>query len=384
MPKTIALVLAAGSGRRFGGDVPKQYVAVAGRPLLHHSAGAFARHPAVDAVRVVIQDGDRAHYDAAVCGLDLLDPICGGPTRQDSVRLGLESLESLVPDRVLIHDGARPAVDARVIDRVVAALDDGPGVIPALPVGDSLKRAANGRVTASVARTDLWRAQTPQGFHFAEILAAHRAAAGRELSDDAAVAELADLPVGLVAGAESNIKVTTEDDLDRARQLLEARLETRVGMGFDVHPFGPGDHVMLCGRRIAHDHGLIGHSDADAGLHALVDAVLGALGAGDIGEHFPPDDPRWRGAASGRFAAHVRDMVAAAGGEIAHLDVTVVCERPKVAPHRSAMVEEVAALFGLAVGRVSVKATTTERLGFPGRGEGIAALAVATLRLPMA
>lgn len=363
--------------------MPKQYVAVAGHSLLHHSAGAFVRHPAIDAVRVVIQEGDRAQYDAAVDGLDLLDPIVGGAERQDSVRRGLESLESLAPDRVLIHDGARPAVDARVIDRVVAALDDGPAAIPALPVGDSLKRATNGLVAASVERSGLWRAQTPQGFHFADILAAHRAAAGRELTDDAAVAQLADMPVSLVAGAESNIKVTTGGDLDRVRRLLEMPLETRVGMGFDVHAFGPGDHVMLCGQRISHHHGLVGHSDADVGLHALVDAVLGGLGAGDIGEHFPPDDPRWRGAASGQFAAHVRDMVVAAGGEIAHLDVTLVCERPKVAPHRAAMVEKVAALFGLAVGRVSVKATTTERLGFPGRGEGIAALAVATLRLPV-
>ncbi|MFQ5958145.1 MAG: bifunctional 2-C-methyl-D-erythritol 4-phosphate cytidylyltransferase/2-C-methyl-D-erythritol 2,4-cyclodiphosphate synthase [Alphaproteobacteria bacterium] len=382
MAGTFALVVAAGRGHRFGAEMPKQYLAVAGRALLYHAAAAFARHPRIDGVRVVICGDDRARYDAAVAGLDLLDPIPGGETRQDSVRLGLESLEALAPERVLVHDGARPAVDADTIARVVAALDDAPGAIPALAVSDSLKRGADGRVVASAERAGLWRAQTPQGFRFADILAAHRAAQGRDLTDDAAVAEAAGIEVRLVTGAEDNVKVTTEDDLARVERALAARLEARVGCGFDVHAFGPGDHVVLCGVRIAHERGLVGFSDADAGLHALVDAVLGALGAGDIGQHFPPGDAKWRGADSGVFAARTREMVAAAGGEIAHLDVTLVCEAPKIAPYRAAMAARVAELFSVAAHRVSVKATTTEGLGFTGRGEGVAAHAVATLRLP--
>ena len=382
MNQTIALVVAAGRGHRIGGETPKQYRAVAGLPLLRHSTSTLARHPAIDAVRVVIHPDDRSLYDGAVVGLGLLDPVDGGPARQDSVRLGLESLAAEPPDRVLIHDAARPAVDRRLIDRVIAALDATPGAIPALPVSDSLKRA-NGdrRVTGAVDREGLWRAQTPQGFRYADLLEAHRAAAGRAFTDDAAVAEAAGLAVGLVDGSADNIKVTTEADFARAERLLGGLVETRVGMGFDVHAFEPGDHVVLCGVRIAHEAGLAGHSDADAGLHALVDAVLGALGAGDIGAHFPPSDPAWKDADSGRFAAHVRQMIANADGEIANLDVTLACEAPRLAPHRAAMIARVAELFGAPASRVSVKATTTERLGFLGRGEGIAALAVATLRL---
>ncbi len=382
MTQTIALVVAAGRGHRVGGETPKQYREVAGQSLLRHCAIALVRHPAIAAVRVVIHPDDRALYDGAVAGLGLLDPVDGGAARQDSVRLGLESLAAEPPDRVLIHDAARPAVDARLVERVIAALDDAPGAIPALPVSDSLKRA-NGdrRITGVVDRDGLWRAQTPQGFRFADLLDAHRAAAGRDYTDDAAVAEAAGLTVSLVDGSADNIKVTTEDDFARAERLLGGRLETRVGMGFDVHAFEPGDHVVLCGVRIAHRAGLAGHSDADVGLHALVDAVLGALGAGDIGEHFPPSDPAWKDADSGRFAIHVRQMVADAGGAIANLDVTLACEAPKLAGHRAAMVARVAELFGAPTSRVSVKATTTERLGFLGRGEGIAALAVATLRL---
>ncbi len=382
MTETVALVVAAGRGERIGGDVPKQYLSLAGRPLLFHSVAAFAGHRAVEAVRVVIHPDDRARYHAAVAGFDLLEPVDGGATRQESVLFGLESLESLAPGRVLIHDAARPAVDGGVIDRVLAALDSAPAAIPALAVSDTLKRGENGLVAATVDRAGLWRAQTPQGFRYAGILAAHRAAAGGSLTDDAAVAEAAGLAVSLVPGSEDNVKVTTADDLARAGRIVGAGLESRVGMGFDVHPFGPGDHVMLCGVRIGHDRGLAGHSDADAGLHALVDAVLGALGAGDIGAHFPPGDPEWADADSGVFAARAARMVADAGGVIAHLDVTLACEQPRVGPHRTAMAARVAELFGVDAGRVSVKATTTERLGFLGRGEGVAALAVATLRLP--
>ena len=382
MAGTITVIVAAGRGHRFGAERPKQYLPLAGRPLLHHSARAFARHTAVDAVRVVIHGDDRALYDEAVAGLDLLDPVPGGESRQQSVRFGLESLIRLAPERVLIHDAARPAVDDGVIDRVLAALGGLPGAVPALAVSDTLKRGAGGRIAETVPRAGLWRAQTPQGFRFGKILEAHRAAQGRDLSDDAAVAEAAGLAVGLVAGAENNLKVTTDDDLARLERMFGARRVARVGMGFDVHAFGPGDHVMLCGMRIAHDRGLAGHSDADVGLHALVDAVLGALGVGDIGDHFPPGAPEWRDADSARFAAHARRMVDAAGGEIDHLDVTLACERPRIGPHRAAMTATAAAAFGVDGGRVNVKATTTERLGFLGRGEGIAAMAVATLRLP--
>ncbi len=376
-------MVAAGRGRRFGDEIPKQYVPLAGRPLLFHGVAALARHPRIDRVRVVIGDGDRPLYDRALAGLDLLEPVTGGESRQDSVRLGLESLEALAPDRVLIHDAARPALDAALVDRVLDALDDAPGAIPALPVTDSLKRVdADGRIEGAVERAGLWRAQTPQGFRFAEILAAHRRAAGLSLTDDAAVAEAAGLAVAVVPGSAANIKVTAPEDRPRAERLMGLARETRVGQGFDVHAFGPGDRVTLCGVEIPHDRGLVGVSDADVGLHALVDAVLGALGAGDIGDHFPPSDPAWKGADSFVFAAAARDLVAAAGGAIAHLDVTLVCERPRIGPHRAAMVARVAEAFAVAPARVSVKATTTERLGFTGRGEGIAAFATATLALP--
>ena len=387
MAGTYAVIVAAGRGHRMCAPLPKQYLSLAGRPLLHHSAAAFAGHRLVDGVRVVIHPDDRALYDEAVAGLDLLEPASGGESRQDSVRLGLISLEAMKPERVLIHDAARPAVGADVIERVLDALDSAAGAIPALAVSDTLKRARGGGcgnrlIAETVERAGLWRAQTPQGFRFADILDAHRAAEGRALTDDAAVAEAAGLAVSLVDGDEGNVKVTGEGDLARLAAMTGARLETRTGMGFDVHAFGPGDHLMLCGVRIDHDRGLVGHSDADVGLHALVDAVLGALGAGDIGDHFPPDDPQWRDADSTLFAAHARGLVAAAGGVISHLDVTLACEQPRIGPHRAAMVARVAEAFGIESGRVNVKATTTERLGFLGRGEGIAALAVATLRLP--
>lgn len=384
MASCVALVVAAGRGTRVGAPLPKQYLPLAGKPLLRYSLETLARHPAIDHVRVVFNPDDGAHYDAASRGLDLLPPVAGGAARQDSVRLGLESLDGLKTERVLIHDGARPFVDAATIDRVLAALDQAPGAIPALPLRDTVKRGADGVVTDTVDRSSLWRAQTPQGFHYRPILAAHRAAAGSDLSDDAAVAERAGLAVRLVAGSEENFKVTTSDDLLQAERLLAARqADIRTGQGFDVHAFGPGDHVWLCGVKVPHPQGLVGHSDADVGLHALTDAILGALGAGDIGMHFPPGDAKWRGAPSHLFLRHAADLVAAAGGSIAHVDVTLVCERPKIGPHRDAMVARMAEILGIEKRRVSVKATTTEKLGFTGRGEGIAGQAVATLRLPL-
>ena len=384
MASCIALVVAAGRGTRLGAPLPKQYLPLAGKPVLRYSLETLTSHPGIEAVRVVFNPDDAASYEAAARGLDLLPPVAGGAARQDSVRLGLESLAAAPPARVLIHDAARPFLDRATIDRVLAALDEAPGAIPALPVKDTVKRGVSGRVAETLDRSALWRAQTPQGFDYAAILAAHRAAQGSELSDDAAVAERAGLAVRLVAGSEANFKVTTAEDLEQAERLLLARQgDIRTGQGFDVHAFGPGDHVWLCGVKVAHERGLIGHSDADVGLHALTDAILGALGAGDIGQHFPPSDPKWRGAPSHVFLSHAGALVASAAGRIAHLDVTLICERPKIGPHRDAMVARIAEILDLERGRVSVKATTTEGLGFTGRGEGIAAQALATLRLPL-
>jgi 2-C-methyl-D-erythritol 4-phosphate cytidylyltransferase/2-C-methyl-D-erythritol 2,4-cyclodiphosphate synthase len=382
MVECVALVVAAGRGVRAGGGLPKQYRRLADRPVLAHSLAVFAQHARVDAIRVVIHPDDRMLYDEATHGLDLPEPTPGGATRQDSVRLGLESLAPLQPGRVLIHDAARPFIDAGTITRVVEALAAAPGAIPAVAVADTLKRGADGRIAATVPRDGLWRAQTPQGFRYAEILAAHRAFAGRELTDDAAVAEAAGLAVALVEGGESNFKLTTDDDFRRAEAVLAAQAETRVATGFDVHAFGPGDHVWLCGVKLPHERGLIGHSDADVALHAITDALLGTIGAGDIGQHFPPSDPRWKGASSDQFLRHAASLVAARGGRVLHVDVTIVCERPKVGPYRAAMVARLAEILGLDAGRCSVKATTTEGLGFTGRREGIAAQAACTVRLP--
>jgi 2-C-methyl-D-erythritol 4-phosphate cytidylyltransferase / 2-C-methyl-D-erythritol 2,4-cyclodiphosphate synthase len=381
----IALIVAGGSGQRFGAERPKQYLDLLGKPILRRTVDAFLSHPRITGVQVVIDPAWRAQYDRAVAGLTLPEPVTGGATRQDSVRNGLEALAALAapPARVLIHDAARPLTDAATIGAVIDALDETPGAVAAVPVADTLKRGAHGLVGATVDRDGLWRAQTPQGFRFADILGAHRAAAGLALTDDAAVAEQAGLPVRLIPATEDNFKVTTPDDLTRAARVLMAGLgDIRTGTGFDVHRFTEGDFVTLCGLRVPHDQGLDGHSDADVGLHALTDAILGALAAGDIGSHFPPSDPRWRGADSARFLRHAADLVAERSGIIAHADVTIICERPKVGPHRAAMAARIADILGIAEDRVSVKATTTERLGFTGRGEGIAAQAVATIRLP--
>lgn len=381
--KTIALIVAAGRGERAGGGLPKQYRPLAGVPVLRRSLQPFLDHPRIDAVRVVIADGHQDAYAAAAAGLALLAPVAGGAERQDSVRRGLESLAGEAPDAVLIHDAARPFVPAAMIDRVLEALADAPAALPVLPVVDTLKRGADGAVAETVPRDGLWRAQTPQGFRYAEILAAHRVAADAPpATDDAALAERAGLRVTLVEGSEEAAKLTTADDLARAEAQLATAYETRVGTGFDVHRIGPGDAMMLGGVAVPADGGLVGHSDADVALHALTDAILGALADGDIGAHFPPSDPQWRGAASDRFLSDAVRRVRERGGRIRHLDLTIICERPKIGPHREAIRARIAAICELPVGRVSVKATTTERLGFTGRQEGVAAQAAATLALP--
>jgi 2-C-methyl-D-erythritol 4-phosphate cytidylyltransferase/2-C-methyl-D-erythritol 2,4-cyclodiphosphate synthase len=377
-----ALIVAAGRGVRAGQAEPKQYRLLAGRPVLRRTLDVFARHPRIDRIQVVIGDGDRAAYDIAVAGLDLAPACLGGATRRASVAAGLEALSTEPPARVLIHDAARPFVTGALIDRVIDALETADGAAPALAVSDTLLRARDGGLAGeSVPRQGIVRMQTPQGFRYEAIRAAHAACRDDSQTDDVGVARAAGLEVVLVPGEEDNIKLTTPEDFDRAARRLAAA-EYRTGSGFDVHAFAPGDAVTLCGVRIPHDHALAGHSDADAGLHALTDALLGAIGAGDIGQHFPPDDPQWKGADSSRFLAHARDLVTAAGGRIVNADVTLICEAPKLGPHRAAMQARIAEILGIDAGRIGVKATTTERLGFTGRGEGIAAQAIATVALP--
>ena len=381
MSGCIALVVAAGRGSRFGSETPKQYLELAGEPVLRRTLKAFAGHQLVSAVRPVINMADRGLFEAAAAGLGVLDPVAGGASRQDSVRLGLESLTGLNPDKVLIHDAARAFVSGEVISRVIAALDEAPGAIPALPVTDTLKRGRkDGRIGETVSRDGLWRAQTPQGFRFQGILDAHRAARqGAGLTDDAAVAEKAGLAVALVAGAEDNIKITTPEDMIRGVRMAGGG-EVRTGFGFDVHRLGPGGQVTLLGVSLPFHASLEGHSDADVGLHAITDALLGAIAGGDIGVHFPPGDEQWRGSPSDVFLRHAGDLVGEKGAVISNIDVTLICEAPKIGPHREAMTARVAEILNIEAARVSVKATTTEGLGLTGRGEGIAAQAVATVR----
>ena len=390
--RTAALVVAAGSGTRAGtGDVPKQYRMLQGKTVLRHSLDVLLAHPAIDNVLVVIARGDGRLYNAtAPQHSRLLPSIVGGDTRQASVRNGLAALARAKADRVLIHDAARPFLSADLVSTVLAALDENEAVVPALPVANTLKSVdADGIVAATVSREGLFAAETPQGFRFGAIRAAHEqaAAAGLTFTDDAAIAEWAGIPVRVVPGEPANIKLTTAADIVEADRRMAAgtalaRGDTRVGTGFDVHAFGPGTHVTLAGVSVSHTHGLVGHSDADVALHALTDAILGALAEEDIGFHFPPSDPQWRGASSDRFLAFAVERVAARGGTIAHLDLMIAAEAPKIAPHRRAMRERIAAICGIGIDRVAVKATTTEGLGFIGRKEGIAATATATIRLP--
>jgi 2-C-methyl-D-erythritol 4-phosphate cytidylyltransferase/2-C-methyl-D-erythritol 2,4-cyclodiphosphate synthase len=381
-PDTVALIVAAGQGVRAGEGLPKQYRPLAHVPVLRRSILAFAGHPSVDRVQVVISPEHAEQYDRVSEGLVLPPAIAGGETRQESVRLGLEGLASSAPRLVLIHDAARPLVTSETISATVEALRDADGALPILPAADTLKRLDGVRVDATLARERVGLAQTPQGFRFDKILEAHRAARGTTFTDDASIAEHAGHSVVAVPGSRFNFKLTTAEDFLMAEALLAQGGSFRTGHGFDVHRLGAGDHVWLCGVRIAHGQGLIGHSDADVGLHALTDALLGTAALGDIGEHFPPTDERWRGAPSHVFLSHAAKLIAERSGRIEHVDVTLICERPKIAPFRDAMAARIAELLGLDRSRVSVKATTTEGLGFTGRGEGIAAQATATVRLP--
>ena len=383
MPKTIALIVAAGRGERAGGGRPKQFQPLLGEPMLRRSVAAFTCRNDVNSVQVVAA-ADQLDMIATMLGdLPARQPVAGGKTRQESVLRGLEAIADTAPDFVLIHDAARPLVTQPLIGRVIQALAGGAeGAIPLLAVADTLKRQAEDGWT-TVARDGLYRAQTPQGFRYPSILIAHRAHAAAQVTDDMALAELAGIAISPVQGDDANMKVTVAEDFRHAERLLLGDMaEFRTGMGFDAHRFVPGDHVWLCGVRVAHDHSLEGHSDADAGLHALTDAILGTIGAGDIGQHFPPTDDKWRGAPSALFLEHAAGLVAARGGTIVHCDVTLICERPKIGPHREAMRARVAEILKLEVERVAIKATTTEGMGFTGRREGLAAQAIATVRLP--
>jgi len=373
MPKIAVLIVAAGKGERFGRAKPKQYEGLAGRSLLARSAAAFGGLP----VTVVIGPGQEALYAAACPGG--APPVTGGARRQDSVRLGLEALVKHAPDYVLIHDAARPLVSPGLIGQVLNALEGGAkGAVPMLSLSDTLRRR-DGESWTTIPRDNLYRAQTPQGFRFADILKAHREHAARDVTDDVEIAALSGIKVEAVPGEETNLKITTEKDFALAERLLGG--DAVSAMGYDAHRFTDGDHVWLCGVKIPHSHGLSGHSDADAGLHALTDAILGCIGAGDIGQHFPPSDERWRGAPSWKFLDHAAKLVAEKCGRILHCDVTLICERPKIGPHREAMRTRIAEILKLDVARVSVKATTTEGMGYTGRQEGLAAQAVATVRL---
>lgn len=370
-----AIVLAAGKGLRTGGTVPKQFVVWRGKPLVRHSVEALVA-AGIAPVVVVIPEGWDDTVQECLAGIAGVRVIHGGVFRQDSVRLALEALEADGPRRVFIHDAARPILPRAVIDRLMTALDTGVAAIPVLPVVDSLVRGDADAMDEAVSRENLFRVQTPQAFDFQVILSAHRAWSGAcDASDDAQVATAAGHAVTLTEGDEALRKVTFAADLEEQ----DMGGLPRTGMGFDVHRLVEGEELWLCGVRIAHDKGLSGHSDADVAIHALVDALLGAIAAGDIGDHFPPSDPQWKGASSDRFLAHAGQLVAQAGCRIAHVDVTIICEGPKIGPHKLTMREALARILGIDLSAVSVKATTTERLGFTGRGEGIAAQAVATV-----
>lgn len=384
---TAVILVAAGRGRRSGEGIPKQYRPIKGTSALRRSIGLFHGTPGVSRVQVVIHPDDRELYDEAAQGFDLPPPVPGGETRQASVLAGLAALEPERPTQVLIHDAARPFASPALVARAIEAARTTGAAIPALRIADTVKTVdADGRIAGTADRDTLRFVQTPQAFAFGPLLAVHRKAAqaGRdEFTDDAALMEWGGHPVFTFEGESGNFKLTTPEDFMRAETMLHDRLsDVRTGMGFDVHEFGPGDHVTLGGVRIAHDHGLSGHSDADVVLHAAVDAILGALAEGDIGDHFPPSDPQWKGATSDRFLKFAAERVAKRGGIIAHLDINVVSEAPRIGPHRDAMRRRIAEIAGITPDRVGVKATTNEGMGFIGRREGMVAYATATIRLP--
>jgi 2-C-methyl-D-erythritol 4-phosphate cytidylyltransferase/2-C-methyl-D-erythritol 2,4-cyclodiphosphate synthase len=386
-----AVIVAGGSGVRAGGPLPKQYQLMGGKPVIRWTMEAILSHPQVDHVQAVIGAGHEQLYAEAMAGLQAPPPVIGGKTRQESSHAGLKSCAGAGHSKVLIHDAARPFLSHALITAVIDRLDQAEAVVPGLAVADTMKYAPSGIIERTVDRSALWLVQTPQGFHFDSILNAHRLAARDkhdQFTDDAAVAEFAKLQVHIIPGEQKNRKLTTQHDIDVAsrelgRQELESLPEVRMGQGIDFHVFETGDQVTLCGVNIPHDRKLKGHSDADAALHALTDAILGAIGERDIGHHFPPTDARWKGAPSSVFVTKAIELVRARGGRLANVDITILAEAPRINPHIDTMKQSLQAMLGLAADRIAIKATTTEGMGAIGRGEGIGAQAVATVRLPL-
>jgi 2-C-methyl-D-erythritol 4-phosphate cytidylyltransferase/2-C-methyl-D-erythritol 2,4-cyclodiphosphate synthase len=383
------LIVAAGSGERAGGSIPKQYQMVAGKSLLEHSVSRFCSHPKVDTVQVVIHPDHLPYYQSIAALHDLPKPVPGGSTRQDSVRFGLAALSEQSPRFILIHDAARPFPSHALIDRILVALESHEAVIPVLPVNDTIKQISGNSVERTLDRSLLSMAQTPQGFHFAMISSLHQQFQNEPCTDDAMLAEKAGIIVATVAGEATLTKITYASDMEEVNRMMSGVVEHRVGMGFDTHRLIPHDpdsikgkqSVILCGVHIPHDKKLEGHSDADVGYHALVDAMLGAIAAGDIGIHFPPTDPKWRGADSSRFVVHALGLLKEKSATIQNIDLTFICEKPHISNHRDAMIKNISHLLNLDPSRINIKATTTEKMGFTGRGEGIAAQAVVSVRI---
>ena len=384
-----AVVVAAGTGSRAGGERPKQYQIVGGRPVVWWALKSFCDHPLISHVQPVIGPGQTELFERAAADLTVEAPVIGGATRQESCRLGLQALAKHNLTHVLIHDAARPFISAELISRVIAGLEKHGGVVPGIALADTIKKAPDGTIERTVDRSGLWAVQTPQGFAFDAICAAHekaRQSGQSSLTDDAAVAELAGIEVAIVPGSSENQKMTTSEDLAEANRALNTTLgslpDIRTGVGIDIHPFAPGDHVTLCGIKIAHTHKLAGHSDADAALHALTDAILGAIGEADIGSFFPPSDPQWKDASSAIFLEKAVELVAGRGGQVGNADITILAEAPRISPHIAAMKARLSTLLRISEERIAIKATTAERLGFVGRSEGIAAFATVLVRLP--
>ena len=390
MSKIVALITTSGRGTRLGGDgIPKQYLPLAGVPLLRHSILAFLNHPKIDDVICVIHPDDVALYESAVIGLDLLNPVFGGETRQISVRKGLEALREYDPAKVLIHDGVRPFVSKQIISGILEKLETHPAVIPAIAVEDTIKKYSDGKIEWTLERQDLWRAQTPQGFIYEDILNSHGAFKDLNFTDDAALNEYAGIPVAIIPGSQNNFKITTKEDYERAKNIAKifienVKEETRVGIGYDVHSFrkktkDENNFIRICGVDVEYDRKIEAHSDGDVGIHALIDAMLGAIGEGDIGEHFPPSDSKWKNCDSREMLKIVNHLLVKKGGKIINVDITIICEKPKISKFKKEMGEALAKVLNISKNRVNVKATTTEKLGFLGRSEGLAAEAAVSV-----
>lgn len=381
--KNAAIIVAAGRGHRLGGEIPKQYLEIGGIAVLRRTVEVFLANDAIDHIQVIIHPDDLELYDAAVADLKLPAPIHGGETRQQSVLNGLEAVSEQMPEYVFIHDAARPFLDQSTLNTLISEVEIFGAVIPALNVTDTIKYMSGDNIDSTLDRNFLYRAQTPQAFRYKAIYMAHRRMENNDLTDDSAIAEKSGLKVRIIPGSEDNFKITTENDIKKAEIMAGNNYtDVRIGYGLDVHAFEKGDHVILGGVKIPHDKRLKGHSDADVALHAITDAILGAIAMGDIGEHFPPSDKKWKGVSSDIFLKHAAKLVDEANGVIANIDLTIICEAPKIGPHRDLIRDKISEIIDLDIARVSVKATTTEKLGFTGKGQGIMAQAVATVRLP--